>query len=97
MQRSLLALMVVLAILYGCGQEASKKPFKRVAKPTAAELLAPEPPASITSVQDEAREMIERACKDWASKDMGTPPTLCYPAGLSPAFCHSASRASFCK
>ena len=103
MQRSLLALMVVLTMLYGCGE--ASMPVERVEKqhgldkqvrekdPTE---LAPEPPASNTSPHDEVQKMIERACEDWDSKDMGAPPELCNPAGLSPAFCHSASRAAFC-
>jgi hypothetical protein len=105
--------MVILAMLYGCGQEAST-PVERAEKPHGLDKqepkvaeLAPERPASeaaanlpesnITSLQDEEQEMIERACKDWDSKYMGQPPAFCEPAGLSPAFCHSASRASFCK
>ena len=217
MQRSLLALMVVLTILYGCGQEASK-PVEPVDKQhgydkqapgqqtTAAE-LAPEPPASeppnlpdyniimdedcsegfpkkcihaatdatseeaftlltehfrdenpgyrailvtfyeshqmhettgsgwwfadeqvartllsqqyadpqeadideqvrevmdngglyITSLQNETQKMIEMACENWEAKVRGTPPAFCYPAGLSPAFCHSASSPAFCQ
>jgi hypothetical protein len=89
MQRSLLALMVILAMLYRCGQEASKKP-------TLAE-LAPKPPAAITSLQNEAQKRLEMACEHWESKVMGPPPNFCIPGGLSPAFCHSASGASFCK
>ena len=97
MQRSLLlALMIILAMLYGCGQEAGKKPVQRVVKPTLAE-LAPEPPAAITSLQNEAQKRLEMACEHWESKVMGPPPNLCIPGGLSPAFCHSASSASFCK
>ena len=51
---------------------------------------------NITSLQDEAQKMIETACEDWDSKDMGTPIDFCHPAG-SPAFCHSASSPAFCK
>ena len=50
----------------------------------------------ITSLQDEAQEMIEMACEDWDSKVKGPPPAFCYPAGLSPAFCHSSSSPAFC-
>lgn len=50
----------------------------------------------ITSLQDEAQEMIEMACEDWDSKVMGPPPAFCHPAG-SPAFCHSASSPAFCQ
>jgi hypothetical protein len=50
----------------------------------------------ITSLQDEAQKMIEMACEDWDSKDMGTPPAFCHPAS-SPAFCHSASSPAFCQ
>jgi hypothetical protein len=51
----------------------------------------------ITSLQDEAQEMIEMACEDWDAKVVGPPPAFCYPAGLSPAFCHSASSLAFCQ
>jgi hypothetical protein len=50
----------------------------------------------ITSLQDEAQEMIETACKDWDSKVMGPQPAFCHPVG-SPAFCHSASSPAFCQ
>ena len=50
----------------------------------------------ITSLQDEAQEMIEMACEDWDSKVMGPPPAFCHPVG-SPAFCHSASSPAFCQ
>ena len=97
MQRSLLlALIVVLAMLYGCGQEASKKPVEQVVKPTA-DQPAPVPTASIGSLHDEVQKMLEMVCQDWASKDMGAPPDFCIPAGLSPAFCHSSSSPAFCK
>ena len=111
MQRSLLALMVVLTMLYGCAE--SSKAVERVDKQhgldkqaseqqtTAAE-LAPEPPASEPPASEppnlpDYKGMIEKACEDWDSKVSGTPPASCYPAGLSPAFCHSASRAAFCQ
>ena len=51
----------------------------------------------ITSLQDEAQEMIEMACEDWDSKVKGPLPAFCYPAGLSPAVCHSASSPAFCQ
>jgi hypothetical protein len=52
----------------------------------------------ITSLQDEAQEMIEMACKDWDSKVMGTQPDFCHPhPASSPAFCHSASNPAFCQ
>ena len=51
----------------------------------------------ITSLQDEAQEMIEMACEDWDSKVMGPLPAFCYPASLSPAVCHSASSPAFCQ
>ena len=112
MQRSLLALMILLTVHYGCGQAST--PVERVEKPhgldrqeRAAAELAPEPPASKTanlhkynsiSLQDEEQEIIEMACEDWESKGMGTPSAFfCQPAGLSPAFCHSSSRPAFCK
>jgi hypothetical protein len=112
MQRSLLALMILLTVLYGCGQAST--PVERAQKPhgldkqeRAAAELAPEPPESKTanlpkynntSRQDEEQEMIEMACEDWESKGMGAPPAFfCQPAGLSPAFCHSSSRPAFCK
>ncbi len=53
----------------------------------------------ITSLQEETQEMIEMACKDWDSKVRGPPSDFCHPhpAGLSPAFCHSASSPAFCQ
>ena len=53
----------------------------------------------ITSLQEETEEMMETACKDWDSKVRGPPPDSCHPhpAGLSPAFCHSASSPAFCQ
>ena len=111
MQRSLLALVVVLTILYGCGE--ASKPVERVDKQhvldkqareqhTTAAVLAPEPPASEPPASEPPnlphyKGMIEKACEDWDSKVRGTPPAFCYPAGLSPAFCHSASSPAFCQ
>ena len=110
MQRSLLALMVLLTVLYGCAE--ASKPVERVHKQhgldkqarehkTKAAALAPEPPASEPPASEpqnlpDYKEMIEKACEDWDHKVRGTPPAFCHPA-MSPAFCHSASRAAFCK
>ena len=111
LQRSLLALMVLLTMLYGCAE--SSKPVERVDKQhgydqqarelqTTAAALAPEPPASEPPASEPSnlpdyKEMIEKACEDWDSKVRGTPPAFCYPAGLGPAFCHSASSPAFCQ
>ncbi len=51
----------------------------------------------ITSLQDEEQEMLEMACEDWNSKVEGPLPAFCYPAGLSPAVCHSASSPAVCQ
>ena len=102
MNRSLLVAMIVLTVLYGCGQASN--PVERVEKLHGLDKqargqqmteLAPEPPTSEPTASE--KQMIEMACKDWDSKVRGPPPAFCYPAGLSPAFCHSASSPAFCQ